>query len=205
VVVAPQDSTSYLAIATSADGCKDTATVDVAVNPFVIHLKANPDPVLAGTNTTLTTDGNFTYSVLSWSPEVFFTDQNALTQTIMVKDTSKSFTVIAKSDDGCLDTATLFIVVDPNLKDFFIPNSFSPNKDGNNDIFKVFGSSVRDVVLRVYNQWGELISETHDAQSGWDGNWKGHPQPVGVYVYEAKVTFYNNVSIKRKGTVNLIR
>ncbi|MEO6960611.1 MAG: gliding motility-associated C-terminal domain-containing protein, partial [Puia sp.] len=203
--VTPTDSTRYLAIATTTDGCKDTAIVDIAVNPFIINLKANPDPVLAGTSTTLTTDGNFTYSVLSWSPGIFFDDQAALIQTIVVKDTSKSFTVIAKSDDGCLDTATLYVVVDPNLKDFFIPNSFSPNNDGNNDIFKVYGSSVKEVILRIYNQWGEVISETHDAQGGWDGNWKGRPQPVGVYVYEAKVTFYNNVIIKRKGTVNLIR
>jgi gliding motility-associated-like protein len=205
VSVTPLESTTYLAIATSTDGCKDTATVDIAVKPFKINLKANPDPVLAGTSTTLTTDGNFNYQILSWSPDVFFADQTALTQTIVVKDTSKSFTVIAKSDDGCMDTATLYVTVDPNLKDFFIPNSFSPNNDGNNDLFKIYGSSVKEVILRVYNQWGDVIAETHDAQGGWDGTWKGRPQPVGVYVYEAKVTFYNNVVIKRKGTVNLIR
>jgi gliding motility-associated-like protein len=203
-IVTPADSTEYLAIATSPDGCMDTATVDVAVQPFKINLSATPDPVLAGTSTTLTTTGNFTYNIISWSPDIFFTDQTALTQTIVVKDTSKSFTVIGQSTDGCLDTATLYVVVDPNLKDFFIPNSFSPNNDGNNDIFKVYGSSVKEVVLRIYNQWGELISETHNTQ-GWDGTWKGRPQEVGVYIYEAKVTFYNNVIIKRKGTVNLIR
>ena len=205
VNVTPMDSTTYLAVSTAPNGCMDTAYVDVAVKPFVLTLTANPDPVLAGTNTTLTTSANFTYSVLSWSPSIFFTDQTALTQNIVVKDTSKSFTVIAQSIDGCLDTASLFVTVDPNLKDFFIPNSFSPNGDGNNDIFKLYGSSVRDINMRVYNQWGELIFETTNAQNGWDGTWKGRPQAVGVYVYVAKVTFYNNTSIMRKGTINLIR
>ena len=205
VTASPLDSTVYLAIATSPNGCLDTAAVNVGVIPFKITLTANPDPVLAGTNTILTTSANFAYNILSWSPSIFFADQTALTQNIIVKDTSKSFTVIGQSAGGCLDTATLFVAVDPNLKDFFIPNAFSPNGDGTNDVFKVYGSSVRDVTLRVYNQWGELIFESKNAQNGWDGTWKGRPQTVGVYVYVAQVTFYNNVSIKRKGTVELIR
>jgi gliding motility-associated-like protein len=205
VTVTPLDSTTYLAVATTTLGCKDTTTVDVAVKPFRLTLTANPDPVLAGTNTTFTTGGNFTYNVLSWSPDIFFADQTATSQNIVVKDTSKSFTVIAQSTDGCLDTAKLFVNVDVNMKDFFIPNSFSPNNDGLNDLFKVYGSSVRDLTMRVYNQWGELIFETNNAQGGWDGTWKGRPQAIGVYVYVAKVTFYNNVSVIRKGTINLIR
>jgi gliding motility-associated-like protein len=205
VTVTPLDSTIYLAVATAPTGCMDTAAVSIAVKPFTLTLTANPDPVLAGTNTTLTTSGNFVYSVLSWSPSIFFANQTATTQNIVVKDTSKSFTVIGQSIDGCLDTATLFVTVDPNLKDFFIPNAFSPNGDGNNDVLKVYGSSVRDVIMRIYNQWGELIFETKDINKGWDGTWKCRPQAVGVYVYVAQVTFYNNATMKRKGTVNLIR
>ena len=205
VTVTPQVDMTYFSVATTANGCMDTASVSITVKPFLLTLTANPDPVLAGTNTTFTTGGNLTYNVLSWSPANLFTDQTAPTQNIVVNDTTTSFTVIAQSTDGCLDTATLNIIVDPNLKDFFIPNSFSPNNDGNNDLFKVYGTSVRDVTMRVYNQWGELVYESKNATGGWDGTWKGRPQAVGVYVYLAQVTFYNGVTMKRKGTINLIR
>ncbi len=205
VSASPQADITYQAVATSTSGCKDTASVIITVKPFIVTIAANPDPVLAGTNTVLTTSANFTYNVLSWSPAIFFPDQTALTQNIVVKDTSKSFTVIAQSTDGCLDTATLYVTVDANMKDFFIPNSFSPNNDGNNDLFKVYGSSIKALTMRVYNQWGELIYESSDATGGWDGTWKGRPQAVGPYVYVAQVTFWNDVKMKKKGTISLIR
>ena len=63
-----------------------------------------------------------------------------------------------------------------------------------NDIFKVYGTSVKEVSMRVYNQWGELIFESQNASIGWDGTWNGRPQMVGVYVYVAQVTFYNECS-----------
>ncbi len=205
VTVKPVNSTKFMAIATTADGCKDSTTVDVTVKPFHLALAANPDPVLAGTTTTLTSSANFDYNVLSWSPAVFFTDQTSKDQTIIVKDTSKTFQIVGISDQGCLDTATLLVNVDPNLKDFFIPNAFTPNGDGNNDVFKVYGSSIQNVTLRIYNQWGETIRELHGLNDGWDGTWKGKPQVAGPYFWEARVTFYNNVIIKRKGTITLIR
>ena len=71
VSVTPVDSTVYMAVATSPNGCMDTALVSISVKPFTITLTANPDPVLAGTNTTFTTTGNFTYNVLSWSPAYY--------------------------------------------------------------------------------------------------------------------------------------
>jgi hypothetical protein len=57
----------------------------------------------------------------------------------------------------------------------------------------------------IFNQWGEKVFETTNPQTGWDGTWKGKPQPVGVYVYVARLLFTGGVSVNQKGTINLVR
>jgi gliding motility-associated-like protein len=198
-------SAAYTAIATNAPGCSDTASLTVNVKPFAVTLTATPDPILSGTMVTLNTSANFAYQVITWEPQSDFFDQTALTQTFLVRDTSRIFSVIALSAQGCLDTATLAVNVDVNTGDLFIPNAFTPNNDGKNDVFKVYGASVKGVEMRVFNQWGNLIFESHDPLRGWDGNIGGHPQPVGIYLYAIKITFYNDKTINKKGTVSLIR
>ena len=59
--------------------------------------------------------------------------------------------------------------------------------------------------MRVFNQWGQLIFETKDGKKGWDGNYNGHAQPTGVYIYTVHVIFYDNTTYTKKGTINLIR
>jgi gliding motility-associated-like protein len=205
VVVTPQNTTTYLAVATNAAGCSDTATALVQIDSFKVSLFANPDPVIAGTNLQLTTSANAGYSILAWLPASLFPIQGATAQSFNVPDTSKGFSVIAVSSGGCLDTANIAVTVNANLKDFFIPNSFTPNNDGRNDIFRIYGSSIKQMDMRIFNQWGELIFETKNVQSGWDGNYNGHPQQTGIYVYLIQVTFSDNSTIIRKGTIDLIR
>jgi gliding motility-associated-like protein len=85
----------------------------------------------------------------------------------------------------------------------FIPNSFSPNGDGKNDIFKVYGDYFY-TELTVYNQWGELIFRGNGRQ-GWDGYHKGILQPSGIYVYVAEIQETNDQKRVKRGNINLIR
>jgi len=205
VIVNPLVTTTYTGIATSPAGCADTSTITVEVKKFAVELTASPDPLLAGNTVVLNSSANFSYDIISWMPENLFVDQSATSQTFIISDTSKTFSIIARSNEGCLDTAYTTVTVNTNTGDFFIPNAFTPNNDGKNDVFKVYGSSIKEITMRVFNQWGQLIFETKDMQKGWDGNYNGHIQPIGVYVYAVKVVFYNNTVYTRKGTINLIR
>lgn len=87
----------------------------------------------------------------------------------------------------------------------YVPNAFTPNGDGKNDIFMVYGNTIQKLNLSVYDQWGELIFRTTDKSSGWDGTYKGRNQPVGVYVYFVQATLNDGHAVTKKGTITLLR
>lgn len=103
---------------------------------------------------------------------------------------------------GCRDTLRKEIDVTllPQL-----PGGFTPNGDGVNDLLFVKGGPFEKMILRVYNNWGEIVWETTDQTVGWDGKKNGVEQPVGVYVWTLVVDMYNNRQVKKNGDVTLIR
>lgn len=103
------------------------------------------------------------------------------------------------------DIAAVKVTVTGNPGDLFIPNAFTPNNDGKNDVFKVYGSALKEAEIRIYTQWGAKIFETGDNTIGWDGKSKGVDQPVGVYIYVIKIRMQDEDTFIKKGTINLIR
>jgi gliding motility-associated-like protein len=87
----------------------------------------------------------------------------------------------------------------------FIPNTFTPNNDGKNDVFYVYGNTIAKMKLRVYNQWGQFLYESLNIQNGWDGTYKGQMQPNGVYVYYLDAEFNDGTKETKKGTISLLR
>ncbi|OQP51850.1 hypothetical protein A4H97_26985 [Niastella yeongjuensis] len=87
----------------------------------------------------------------------------------------------------------------------FVPNTFTPNGDGHNDVFQVYSAVTKTVRWMVFNQWGEKVFESNDINGTWDGFYKGKPQPVGVYVYVVSGMLSNGTKVTKKGTFNLVR
>ena len=114
-----------------------------------------------------------------------------------------SVKLIAYNQLGCPDSTQLPITVLPP-QNFFIPNAFTPNGDGNNDIFMVYTEEGATLMsFKIFNRWGEKV---HDGLYPWDGMWKGKQAPGAVYVYEANIHLIDlNIDILRKGSVTLIR
>jgi gliding motility-associated-like protein len=108
--------------------------------------------------------------------------------------------------NGCLGvTQSYRIKVLPRNKDIFVPNVFSPNNDGHNDQLYVFGNYISSFELHIYNQWGQRMVILTDKKQGWDGKFKGTPQPVGVYAYVLKAVMTDGRTVNKKGSITIVR
>ena len=102
----------------------------------------------------------------------------------------------------CADTIPV-IVEEQNT--FFIPNAFSPNGDGNNDILFVRGKNIQELNLSVYDRWGQRVFQTSDINEGWDGKYRGKEMENAVFVYYLTLTYTDGKTETKKGNVSLIR
>ncbi len=94
------------------------------------------------------------------------------------------------------------------VPEVFLPNAFSPNGDGINDVFRPFFSPLpveADYELLIFDRWGALLFETNDPSAGWDGMFNGQRMPIGVYVFTLRYQAKEGVVRPRTGTVNLLR
>lgn len=105
---------------------------------------------------------------------------------------------------GCKATQTVTVFVNDG-SDFYIPNAFSPNGDGNNDEFNIYGNGIKTVDMKIFNRWGEKLFDGNNQWKGWDGKYKGEPQPPGVYTYYVEIEYLNNKKKEKKGSILLIR
>ncbi len=190
--------------ATSSFGCSASATQNVSViQSPTADFSATPNPALVSQDILfqdLSTGTNLT----SWYWE--FGDGSANNQQHPVHDYSMGgvYTVILTVTDAnnCTDTISKAISVEllPVL-----PTGFTPNGDGENDVFIIRGGPFTSVDFKVFSNWGELIFESFDETIGWDGTHKGEDAPVGVYTWTFVVEMGNGQIVKKSGDVTLLR
>jgi gliding motility-associated-like protein len=121
------------------------------------------------------------------------------------------YTVEVTNQGGCKarDRVTVYVLC--NNANVFIPNTFSPNADGANDIFYPRGTGVFSIkTFRIFNRWGEVVYEksnfnANDASAGWDGMYKGKKLNPDVFVYTIDILCDNNTMLSYKGNVALIQ
>jgi gliding motility-associated-like protein len=153
---------------------------------------------------------NLVPKTVKWAPEDGLSCTNCLVpEASPVKN--MVYTLSVTSADGCT-TADSVAVTLVKYRPFFAPNVFSPNGDGTNDAFTIFGGPAlrRMRALRVYSRWGELIFErldfpANDPSLGWDGRYRGAPLQEGLFVWSAELEYVDGVVEVAKGEVSIIK
>lgn len=145
-----------------------------------------------------------TINSYSWGPVVGLSCTDCANPFLTSYTREQEYTVTITYNDLCTATATMRIIVDNNLEPY-VPNAFSPNGDGNNDKFMVYGEGIKAIDFKIFNRWGEMVYETNSQYGGWDGTYKGIMQGPGVYTYSVTITYLDDKEVNRKGSISLIR
>jgi gliding motility-associated-like protein len=105
---------------------------------------------------------------------------------------------------GCIVIASDTVRIE-QLAGVAIPTAFSPNNDSKNDTFLILAKGVSSFNMTIYNRWGELVFSSTDVNTGWDGTYKGTPQPSGDYPFFFNIRYENGKTESHSGTLSLFR
>ena len=160
--------------------------------PPILSISATPDTIYLGESSQLlaTEELNYTYD---WFPPSTLNNP-AIFNPIATPEETTDYELTIMDEFGCFNNAFITVVVlNPDCEEpfVFMPNAFSPNGDGENDILKVEGRTVEELYLAIYNRWGELVFETSNPTGGWDGVYNGELSEPDVYGYYLKVKCTN--------------
>ncbi len=116
-----------------------------------------------------------------------------------------NYIVTGYNSKRCKYNDTLTVCIKDDCGEMYVPNAFSPNADGVNDVLYVRGRCLANFTFQIFNRWGEKVFETGSQLLGWDGTFNGEPMNTGVFVYRLQGTTINNDPFSMKGNITLIR
>jgi large repetitive protein len=208
----PVVTTKYRVIGHDNYNCyNDTAYVTVAVGDYP-KIGLGPDQILAA-GATYQLNATFTNGPIrtwQWTPPNDLSCLNCGNPLLTAKK-DVCYSVKATNIYGCQGSDTMCVKVFCESAQLFIPNAFTPDGDGVNDILMVRGVGVKLVKsFRIFNRWGQVVFERancvpNDAAYGWDGKIKGVPAPVDVYVYTCEIVCENDTPFTYKGNVAILK
>ncbi len=204
------ESGNYNLVVEDVNGCQKelTINIDQLIEP-TLEIQ-NYHKIDLGDSLELQLITNISQPNIVWQPSTYLNCDTCLS---VVSNPFQSiiYEIVASDINGCLSKKAIEIEVDRTL-DVFIPNAFSPNDDGFNDLFTIFsGASISKInYLKIFDRWGELVFEEENllpntSSTGWDGRFKNKKMLDGVYVYVVEVERIDGSTQSLSGELSLIR
>jgi gliding motility-associated-like protein len=180
-------------------------SVCLVTDSFFIHWKPTPSAAILGKSDTLACEGDTVFLNAYTDTGSTYTWQDGSSAAEYAVTRPGNYQVTVSNSCG---TANAQKTIDFGKCSYNIsvPNAFTPNGDGHNDIFRVhYSIAPLRFRMNIFNRYGQSLFSTSDATAGWDGNARGVKQPVDSYVWEIEFTDQKSVHHSLKGTVVLIR
>ncbi len=195
------DMSGAYAVTGTISGCATfPATTEVLIVP-------TPNPQLGPDTIICTAESGFALELFPGKFAQYWWQNGARNATFTVRQEGE-YSVEVADRFGCTAADTVFLQ-ELCPTQLYVPSAFSPNGDDENDEFQAYGRSIISFQLAIFNRWGVPVFETDDPAEAWDGNWKGEPASVGVYVWQIQLEGYREdgsiYSEVLSGDVTLVR
>ncbi len=188
---------------TISGNCGDTDTETIIVNEVPQYTVIHEDELCIGSN-----DGSITLTISGGQSPYSVNWSNGSTETSLTNLSPGTYTFTITDDNNCGQSGDVIILSsfeECNAPHVFVPNIFSPNGDGINDVLFVLGEGISTLEFVVFSRWGEKLFESSSQSNGWDGTYKNKPLDPGVYVFYLDVTYTNGDKETIHGDVTLVR
>ena len=196
-------------IVTNSSGCADTVDRTVLIYPLPVINAGSDKIILVGSSTPINPTGTPVIDYL-WTPSTGLSCTNCYATVASPKNTT-TYTIKVTDGNGCINKDDITIIVICNDKNVFIPNTFSPNNDGVNDVFYPRGTGLFKIQsMRIFNRWGELVFQKTNLSpnviaDGWNGRYNGKLLNTDVYTYIIEIICENSEVLTYKGNITLIQ
>jgi gliding motility-associated-like protein len=170
------------------------SSVSISSNVVTMAIRSSPVISITPADTVINSGdhlqliGIITGNVSSyqWTPEDKLDNPTVLSPTTVQLTDNTTYTLTATSNEGCTVSKSVLVKI---FKQLYMPNAFTPNGDGRNDVFRIPpGASLILDEFSIYDRWGMKIFSTQNVSKGWDGTINGIPEPMGAYVYVIRGT-----------------
>ena len=192
----------YYVVVMNDEGCADTLSVKIDVQPVPFpDVQPKDTTIKYGESVMLSASGAYQFS---WYPMGTLDAPYSATPWATPKETTV-YTVAGADEYGCLGFDSAIVRLNYR-SDLFIPNSFTPNGDGLNDVFGISNLTFQKILaFRIFDRYGNMVFETSDPKKGWDGTIKDKPAPQGVYYYYIHLGYADDYTEEFKGDITLLR
>ena len=196
-IATPAGDETYQLIVSTTHCPVDTSQVHIQVVPLP-EVTTTPDMAIGfGESIQLQASGGVSYR---WQPETGLNNVN-ISDPVASPETTTTYTVNVTDEHGCLAQDSVVVKVSSQV---FIPELFTPNADGNNDTFRVYGTGILEIIFEIYNRRGQLLYRSNDPEEvmgqGWDGTYEGKPLPADTYIWGIRGRFSDGQPISFKGS-----